>query len=94
MGGCRLPVPGGNFKANLGRVRVSYAFTPKMQLQMLLQYNERDERLSTNLWFSWLQSANTGLYLVYNEIDEDFPGALPQRREVIAKFSYLFDVLK
>jgi hypothetical protein len=27
--------------------------------------------LSTNLRFAWLQSANAGLYIVYNEVDEN-----------------------
>ena len=48
----------------------------------------------TNLRFSWLQSANAGLYLVYNEIDDDSLGAPDERqREFILKFSYIFDVL-
>jgi len=89
-----LPVPGGDFTANLVRLRLSYSFTPKILLQMLTQYNEVEDQLSTNLRFSWLQSANTGLYLVYNEIDERGLGAPPRGREFIIKFSHIFDVLK
>jgi len=89
-----LPVPGGDFTANLLRLRLSYSFTPKILLQLLSQYNEVDDRVSTNLRFSWLQSANTGLYLVYNEVDEQGLGALPRGREFVIKFSHIFDVLK
>ena len=89
-----LPVPGGDFTANLLRLRLSYSFTPKILLQLLSQYNEVDDRISTNLRFSWLQSANTGLYLVYNEVDDRGLGALPRGREFIVKFSHIFDVLK
>jgi len=89
-----LPVPGGNFTANLARLRLSYSFTPKMLLQVLSQYNESDDKVSTNLRFSWLKSGNTGLYLVYNEVDDRGLGALPRGREFIVKFSHLFDVLK
>ena len=89
-----LPVPGGDFTANLLRLRLSYSFTPKILLQLLTQYNEVDDVVSNNLRFSWLQSANTGLYLVYNEIDERYPGAPPRGREFIIKFSHIFDVLK
>ena len=89
-----LPVPGGDFTANLLRLRLSYSFTPKILLQLLSQYNEVDDRISTNLRFSWLQSANTGLYIVYNEVDEQGLGALPRGREFIVKFSHIFDVLK
>jgi hypothetical protein len=42
---------------------------------MLMQYNESDDVMSTNLRFSWLQSANAGLYVVYNEVDERGVGA-------------------
>jgi hypothetical protein len=88
-----LPVPGGQFTANLLRLRLSYSFTPKVQLQMLSQYNEISDTVGTNLRFSWLSSANSGLYLVYNEIDERGPGALPDGREFILKYSHIFDVL-
>jgi hypothetical protein len=87
-----LPVPGGDFQANLARLRLSYSFTPKIQLQALVQYNELDDVLSTNLRFAWLQSANAGLYFVYNEIDEGGIGAPPTGRQVILKYSYIFDV--
>ncbi len=89
-----LPVPGGDFTANLMRLRLSYSFTPKILLQLLSQYNEIDDTVSTNLRFSWLQSANTGLFLVYNEVDESGLGALPRGREFTIKYSYIFDVLK
>ncbi len=89
-----LPVPGGSFTANLMRLRMSYSFTPKMQIQLLTQYNEISDTVSNNLRFSWLQSANTGLYLVYNEVDERGLGAMPNGREFIIKFSHIFDVLR
>ncbi len=88
-----LPVPGGDFTANLLRLRLSYSFTPKILLQLLTQYNEVDDVISNNLRFSWLQSASTGLFLVYNEIDERYLGAPPRGREFIIKFSHIFDVL-
>ena len=89
-----LPVPGGDFSANLLRLRLSYSFTPKILLQLLTQYNEVDDVVTNNLRFSWLQSANTGLYLVYNEVDESGLGALSRGREFIIKYSHIFDVLK
>ena len=87
-----LPVPGGQFKANLARLRLSYSFTPKILLQALVQYNELDDILGTNLRFSWLQSANAGFFLVYNEVDEQGIGGLPAGRELIIKYSHIFDV--
>jgi len=87
-----LPVPNGAFTANLARWRLSYSFTPKIQLQALIQYNELTDTVGTNIRFSWLQSANSGLYLVYNEVDEREAGSLPTGREFIVKYSHIFDV--
>ncbi|MEE3010722.1 MAG: DUF5916 domain-containing protein [Pseudomonadota bacterium] len=69
--GIDLPVPGGDFEVDIARFRATYAFSPRMTIQTLVQYNKRDDILSTNLRFAWLQSANAGLYIVYNEVDEN-----------------------
>ena len=66
-----LPVTGGDFAVDIARFRATYAFSPRMTIQTLVQYNKRDDVLSTNLRFAWLQSANAGLYIVYNEVDEN-----------------------
>jgi hypothetical protein len=89
-----LPVEGGEFSVSLTRLRLSYSFTPKVLLQLLMQYNDEQETLATNLRFSWLRTANTGLYLVYNEFDERGIEGMPRGREVILKYSYMFDVFK
>jgi hypothetical protein len=89
-----LPVPGGDFTADLWRVRLSYSFSPRMLVQLLTQYNEIEDTVSSNLRFSWLQSASTGLYFVYNEIDERGFGAPPRGREYIIKYSRIFDLLR
>lgn len=89
-----LPVPNGDFDLTLARLRLSYSFTPKILLQALVQYNEEDDVLSTNLRFSVLQTANAGLFVVYNEFDERAPDSPPTGREFIVKFSYLFDVFR
>jgi len=87
-----LPVPNGKFTASLAAMRLSYSFTPKIQLQALVQYNDVDQVLGTNIRFSWLRTANSGLYLVYNEIDERAVAAPPTGREFIVKYSHIFDV--
>ena len=87
-----LPYENGEFTANLARLRLSYSFSPKIQLQALVQYNDTTERLGTNLRFSWLRDANSGFYLVYNEVDEQAVGAPPTGREFILKYSQIFDV--
>ena len=67
---------------------------PRVLLQMLMQYSEPTDSVSTNLRFSWLQSANAGLFFVYNEVDERGFGALPRGREVVVKYSRIFDLLR
>ena len=78
----------------VSRARISYSFTPQMLLQALVQYNDDSKVLATNLRFSMLRTANTGLFIVYNEFDERLPDAAPKGREVIIKYTYLFDVFK
>jgi hypothetical protein len=88
-----LPVPNGDFTANLARLRLSYSFTPSVQLQALVQYNDNADTIGTNVRFSWLRNANSGLYLVYNNIDERFDGAPPTGSEFILKYSHIFDLM-
>ncbi len=87
-----LPVPNGEFSVNLTRLRMSYSFTPKILLQALVQHNDSTDVMAANLRFSWLQSANSGLYVVYNEVDEGGVGAPPRGREFIIKYSHIFDI--
>jgi hypothetical protein len=89
-----IPVPGGNFSVLLSRLRLSYSFSPKMSLQAVVQYEDETETLSTNVRFSLLRTARSGLYLVYNAFDERLPGAPPPRREFTVKYNYVFDVFR
>ena len=88
-----VDLPGGNFKVNLTQLKLSYFFTPKISLQGFVQHNDRHELLSTNLRFSWLRSANSGLYVVYNETDDNFNFPGRPRREFMIKYSHIFDIM-
>ena len=86
-------LPGGDFDVTLSQLRVSYSFTPKISLQGLVQHNAQDDILAVNLRFAWLQSANAGLYLVYNETDDRRPfTGTGSQREIILKYSHIFNV--
>ena len=89
-----IDLPTGNFVTNLGRVRLSYTLSGKSTLQALFQYNDVDEVWSTNLRYSWLRTANTGLFIVYNDSRGfgGFDGEQPNR-SILIKYSHLFDVL-
>lgn len=87
-----IDLPGGAFETNLGRLRLSYSFTPKIFVDGLLQYNDRLDQWSSNVRFGWLRDAATGLYVVYDDIQELGAGAREAQRRVIVKYSRLFDV--
>ena len=89
-----LELPGGAFVTNLSRLRVNYSFTPRVFVQALVQYNDRARLWSSNIRFGMLSDANTGLFIVYDDI-EGFdryrpPGA---GRSLTVKYSHLFDLL-
>ncbi len=88
-----VDLPEGDFVTRVGRLRLSYTFTPKIALEALFQYNNVDDFFSTNLRFSWLRKANTGLYVVFNDIKgyDRFTGEQPNR-SLIVKYTYMFDL--
>ena len=86
-----IRLPYGDFTTDVFRSRLSYSFTPSIFLQGLIQYNSVTQNWSSNLRFGWLQRANTGLYIVYNEVREE---SFLENRSFIVKFSKLFDVIK
>ena len=88
-----LDLPQGSFSTNLGNVRVTYNFTPLIFTQSLIQYNDRTQRWSTNLRFHWLQTAGTGLFVVYNDT-ESMEGLGPVNRTFIVKYVRQFDLLR
>jgi hypothetical protein len=90
-----LDLPGGAFKTNLGRLRLSYSFTPRISLQALVQYNDRQHQVATNFRFAWLQDANAGFFVVYNEVEETGSAGLGRpERALIVKYSRIFDLLR
>lgn len=91
-----IRLPQGDFIADIFRARLAYSFTPNIFVQSLIQYNSVAELWSANIRFGWLQQANTGLFLVYNEnrgqLSELVNG--PLNRSFILKYSRMFDVLR
>jgi len=90
-------LPYGDFVTNLLRVRSSYSFNPNTFVQALVQYNDRADVWSMNLRFGWLQAANTGLFIVYNDTRGLYDLVeRPERtdRSLIIKFSRMFDVMR
>jgi hypothetical protein len=93
-----VDLPQGDFVTNLVRTRISYSFTPRIFAQSLIQYNDRADVWAVNLRVGWLQAANTGLFIVYNDTRGlyDFEPRRPERtdRSLVIKFSRMFDVFQ
>ena len=88
-----IDLPQGDFRTNLANMRVTYNFTPAVFTQILIQYNDLMKRWSTNLRFHWLQTAGTGLFVVYNDT-ESLQGLGPVNRTFVVKLVRQFDLLR
>ena len=88
-----IDLPEGSFRTNLGNMRVTYNFTPSVFIQGLIQYNDRTNRWSSNLRFHVLETAGTGLFVVYNDT-ETLNGLGPINRAFMVKYIRQFDLLR
>ena len=84
----------GSFETVLIGLRTAYSFTPRIYLQSLIQYSDQTDNFSVNVRFGWLNTAGTGLFVVYNDIvrveSESRRDAV--NRSFIVKFTQLFHV--
>jgi hypothetical protein len=75
----------------------SYSFTPRIFVAGSLQYNDDSENLGANVRFAWLDTAGTGLYVVYNDTEHfgsfSRTGLVrgPQQRQFVIKYTKQFD---
>jgi hypothetical protein len=88
-----VSLPGGDFTTNLARARISYSFTPRIFVQSLIQYNDRDDLWSVNLRFTWLHSANTGLFVVLNQARGFAGSGFSRDRSLTVKLNRIFNLL-
>lgn len=63
----RLDLPEGATTQSVFRLRTDYAFTPRMFASALLQYNEADQILSSNVRFRWEYAPGSELFLVWTD---------------------------
>ncbi len=98
-------LPQGQFETVLLGMNFGYFFTPRIYLQSLIQYSNQVDSWSANLRFGWLNTAGTGLFIVYNDVQGlDFPDGLNPdggrfvesgtlARSFIVKFTRQFNLL-
>ena len=93
-----VSLPEGDFTTAVVAFNGSYSFTPRIYLQATVQYNDDSEDLGTNLRFGLLDTAGTGLFIVYNDTeflgDIDGVGFLrgPRARQLVIKYTKLFNL--
>lgn len=88
----------GDFRTTVVGMRAAYSFTPSVYLQSLIQYNAQSDTFSGNLRFAWLNTAGTGLFLVYNDLrntasfaERGLPEG-PLDRTFVVKFTKLLNI--
>ena len=90
-----IDTPQGSFRTDLAVTRVNYAFSPRMFLSGLVQYNSAGDTISTNLRLRWEYNPGSELFVVYTE-DRDSTPLRPDRitelrnRGFVIKFNRLF----
>jgi hypothetical protein len=90
-----IDLPSGSVVTNLASTRVAYNFSPQLYVQSLIQYNTSAKLWATNLRFGFVQTANTGLFIVYDDTEGIGPSFIPSGagQRLTIKYSRLFDVL-
>jgi len=58
----------------------------------LVQYSDQVDQWSTNLRFGWLNTAGTGLFIVYNDVQGFDTLQGPQGRSLFIKYTRQFNV--
>jgi hypothetical protein len=89
-----IELPGGTFTSHIVRQRLGLSFSPTLFTNTYIQYNDAAELLSLNLRFNWLYRPGADLFIVFNQ-NWDAPGLSDLStgdREVIVKFTYLFEL--
>ncbi len=85
-------LPQGDFTTTLAGVNLGYFFTPRIYVQSLIQYSNQIDQWSANIRFGWLNTAGTGLFVVFNNVHgiEGIKG--PVGRSVFLKFTRQLNV--
>ena len=88
----RVTLAEGNFTTHLLNTRVTYAMSSRSFVSALMQYNSRNNSVSTNLRLRWEYQPGSELFVVYNDqrdtLGERFPDLV--NRAFIVKVNRLF----
>jgi hypothetical protein len=84
-----VKLPQGDFVRRLVGLRLAYFFTPRVFVQSLTQYNNQAAIFTANLRFAWLNTAGTGLFVVFND-GEAADGLTRWRAPITRSFTVKF----
>ena len=85
-----VDVPWGAFVAKLWSLRLNYAFTPRLVVNGLVQYNSLDNEISTNLRLNFIHRPGSDLFVVFTENrGSGLSATLLQQRAAVVKLTYL-----
>ncbi|MFQ5538269.1 MAG: DUF5916 domain-containing protein, partial [Gemmatimonadota bacterium] len=84
----------GSFNVVLAGLRLAFFITPRIFLQSLTQYSDQAESWSTNVRLGWLDTAGTGLFIVFNQTNgfDSLARNTPLNRSLTIKYSRLFNL--
>ncbi len=72
---------------------MAWAFTPRTYLQSLIQYDNQTDDVFANIRLGFLNTAGTGLFFVYNEVQRTLDPFGPRQRMFIVKYNRQFNVI-
>jgi hypothetical protein len=78
----QIKLPEGDFRTELGRVRVTYTISPRMYFGGLMQYNSTQSSFSTNFRFRWEWAPGSELFVVYSDDRDTNPFDRPDSFEL------------
>ena len=91
-----VSIPNGDFTADIGSLQVDYAFSPRVSLRSLTQYNSLSDQLSTSARLRYIFRPGSDIYVVYDEVRRDTELLVDpfvdeyRDRQLIVKMTYLF----
>jgi hypothetical protein len=62
-----VSLPQGDFIRKLVGLKFAFFFSPRVFVQTLTQYNNQQRIFTSNVRFAWLNTAGTGLFVVFND---------------------------
>ncbi len=85
-----VDTPYGAFRADIGSLRLSYAFSTNLFANALIQYNSLDNKVSANVRINFIHSPGSDLFIVFNELrGNDRSLWAFEARGAVVKITYL-----